>query len=155
MPPRYQRPHARSLAPASGRRARLVFAAMTAATPYELSRKFARAINESDLTGALALWGEGSVIITAAGESVGGIDAIAGVLGALIDSGTTVEIDVTSVHEAGGVALATGSLTMRAPDGATLRSSSVVVYARDHDGSWQVAIDAPWGLPQNGSRPAG
>ncbi len=77
-----------------------------------------------------------------------------GPLGALIDSGATVTIEVASMYQAGKVAIATGSLTLLAPDGTSHTSSSVVVYERSNEG-WRLAIDAPWGLPSaNGNAPA-
>ena len=52
---------------------------------------------------------------------------------------------VATLHQAGDVAIASGTLTLTSPDGFTQSSSSVVVYTREQDG-WRIAVDAPWGL---------
>jgi uncharacterized protein (TIGR02246 family) len=121
---------------------------MGSASPEELSAAFAAAINAGDVRAALELWSEDAAIVSPGGQTVRGRAAIEGVLHALIGNGTTVEIDVFQLISAGDAAIATGELRMRLPGHAEVQSTtSVVVYARAPDGSWQVAIDAPWGLP--------
>ena len=120
---------------------------MSERDPHAIPGRFEAAINAGDLDAALALWGERSVILTPQGERVDGREAISAVLGALIASGTRVTIDLRGVYEAGDVALAQGQVTMRASDGTTTRSDACAVYARNGDGGWQLALDAPWGLP--------
>jgi uncharacterized protein (TIGR02246 family) len=119
---------------------------MSAATPDELPVRFAAAINGRDLAGALELWSERAQLLTAHGETLDGRQAIAPVLGALIESGTTIEITTTSLHRAGDVAIAAGALTMTAADGHPICTEALAVYARTPAGTWQIAIDAPWGL---------
>ena len=69
------------------------------------------------------------------------------------------QVAVTNLYEAGGIALATGSLTLSGEghDGPyEQRSDSTVVYARGADGLWRIALDAPWGLPgRAGAAPHG
>jgi uncharacterized protein (TIGR02246 family) len=120
---------------------------VSASSPHEVSYQFADAINRGDLHAALALWAPGAAIVAADGGSVQGSEAIASVLGALIEHRTAVTIEVGSVYEAGAAAVATGTLTMTALDGSSQRSRAVVVYERAPDGGWRLAIDAPWGLP--------
>jgi uncharacterized protein (TIGR02246 family) len=121
---------------------------MAAASPEEVSDAFAAAINAGDVPAALELWSEDAAIVGPDGQTVRGRPAIASVLQALIGNGTTVEIEVSQLIATEDAAIATGELRMRAPGHEEVQSAtSVVVYARAPDGSWRVAIDAPWGLP--------
>jgi uncharacterized protein (TIGR02246 family) len=123
---------------------------MAAATPHELARSFADAIARRDLDAALEMWGEDAAIVAADGSAIEGREAIADVLSALMANGTRVQVAVASPYEAGGIALASGSLTLSGDghDGPyEQRSESTVVYARGADGLWRIALDAPWGLP--------
>jgi len=123
---------------------------MAASTPQELAASFAAAITARDVGAALAMWSEDAAIVGPDGSLVEGRSAIGEVLHALISNGTRVRAEVSNLYESGGVALATGSLTLSGDghDGPyEQRSSSVVVYARGEDGLWRIAIDAPWGLP--------
>ncbi|HXB15440.1 MAG TPA: DUF4440 domain-containing protein [Solirubrobacteraceae bacterium] len=133
---------------------------MAAATPQELATSFAAAISARDVEAALEMWSEDAAIVAADGSLVQGRAAIAAVLEALVGNGTQVEAEVTGLYEAGGVALATGSLTLIGDghDGSyEHRSASVVVYVRGGDGLWRIGLDAPWGLPGEGTgaAPAG
>jgi len=116
-----------------------------AGSPRELSAAFAEAVNRRDLAGAAELWAQDAVIVGAGGEAISGPGAVPGVLRALMDSGVVVEAHVATLHQAGDVAIASGTLTLTSPDGFKQISSSVVVYRREEDG-WRIALDAPWGL---------
>jgi ketosteroid isomerase-like protein len=127
-----------------------MFPPMAAATPQELARAFAAALGRRDLDAALEMWGENAAIVAADGSTIQGRAAIAEVLKTLVTNGTRVQVAVTNLYEAGGIALATGSLTLSGDghDGPyEQRSDSTVVYARSADGLWRIALDAPWGLP--------
>ncbi len=114
--------------------------------PVEL----AAAINAGALDAAAELWGEEAVIVGPDGGSVSGRTNIRGVLAALIEAGTRMEIELSSLREAGDVALATGTLTLLPQDGQPLSYASIVVYERSADDRWRVAIDAPAGMPRSG-----
>lgn len=88
--------------------------------------------------------------MAADGSSLSGRDAIAGALAQLVDSGAGFEIELGSLFIAGEVAVATGTLTLRGPGDPPeeLRSQATVIYRREPDGRWLIAIDAPWGLPR-------
>jgi uncharacterized protein (TIGR02246 family) len=114
-------------------------------TARELSAAFAQAVNRGDLPAARDLWRQDAVLVSATGEAIQGRAAVAAALQAQIDSTVRVAVALDTLHEAGDVAIASGTLTLTAPDGFTQRSSSVVVYRRGDDG-WRIAVDAPWGL---------
>jgi len=125
-------------------------AAVAAETPKELSSAFAAAMARGDVDAALAMWADDAVILAADGAAVRGRENIRAALAALVDHGTSVEIELGRLHRAGDVAVATGSLTLSGAgvDGPfEQRSESTVVYARGADGLWRIALDAPWGLP--------
>lgn len=104
-----------------------------------------------DLPAALEHWLEDAVMVPADGHPVHGRDAVAGALRALIDNRVVIDIALRRVLAAGDVAVGVGTLTLSGSnaDGAPFEQSSesVVIYARQPDGSWRLAIDAPWGLP--------
>jgi len=124
---------------------------MRPTSPEALAEAFAAAIGARDVSAALDLWIEDAAIIQPDGHVVRGRPAIGGALEALVGNGVNVEIEVAGVFATSAVALVTGTLTLSGADAGgrpfTQRSQSVVVYARDADGGWRVAIDAPWGLP--------
>jgi uncharacterized protein (TIGR02246 family) len=155
IPSRYQR---RPPGRASRRRSRqtLPIAAETAPlaaddSPHAIAVRFAAAINNGDVAAALELWLEDASLVQADGTTIQGREAIAPVLQALIDNRIAFQVELARVFLAGDLALCTGTLTMsgRNGHGEEFRqaSSSVVVYARDRDGRWRIAVDAPWGLP--------
>ncbi len=127
---------------------------MPTATPADLLAAFLAAVNARDLDAAVELWREDAVIVQPDGRPLRGRQAVAEALRALIESSVELQTEVASIVEAGDIALVSGTLTLSvqngdAPDGRfTSRSSSVVVYKREPDG-WRIALDAPWGLPQN------
>lgn len=125
---------------------------MPPSSPEALSEAFRCAINAGDVPAALELWLEDAAIVQADGQLLRGRDAIGEALRALVENGVRVELDVARVFSAADLAIAVGSLTLSGT-GATgepfeQRSRSVVVSRRDADGSWRLAIDAPWGLPE-------
>jgi uncharacterized protein (TIGR02246 family) len=128
-----------------------IFPSVPASSPEAVSAAFAAAINSRDLDAALELWVADAAIIRPDGDCTRGREAIAPALQALVDHDVTLQIDVANMFAAGEVAIATGTFTLRGTgaDGHAFaeRSSSVVVYARTANG-WQIAIDAPWGLPR-------
>jgi uncharacterized protein (TIGR02246 family) len=119
----------------------------------KLVGKLADAINSGDLAAALALWEPEACIVGRDGSSLAGRDAVAAVLGSMIEHGTRFDAEVLDVYAAGDLAVVTGNLTLTAADGTIQRSRSLVVHRRGPDGEWRIALDAPWGLPE-GDAPA-
>ena len=126
--------------------------AMAPDSPQAVSAAFAAAMQARDVPGAMALWLEDALMVQADGATVQGRETIEAALRALIDNDIAVDIQLARVFATGDVALGVGTLTMRGADrdgqAFTQRSQSVIVYARAPDGSWRLALDAPWGLPE-------
>jgi ketosteroid isomerase-like protein len=85
---------------------------MAAPSPDEAARTFVAALNSSDLDTALAQWSEDAVLLPAgAGSSpVEGKPAIRGVLAALIEAATEMQIVTSRTYIAGQSAVRTGRL---------------------------------------------
>ncbi len=119
-------------------------------TPEALAEALAAAVRAGDVRAAADLWLEDAVMIQPDGQSVRGKDTIAAALQTLVDSGVSMQIDVSSVFTAGDAATVLGTLTLSGTNGNgesfSEIANSVVVYARG-PGGWRIAIDAPWGLP--------
>ncbi len=125
---------------------------MSARSPEQLSAEFAAAIEARDVPAALALWSEDAALIQADGNAIRGRAAIEPALRALVDNGVRLGIRLSRAFEAGDVAIGSGTLTISGLDerGRPFEhvSQSLVVYRRGVDGTWRIALDAPWGLPR-------
>ena len=125
---------------------------MTPDSPEAVSAAFAAAMHARDVPGAMALWLDDALMIQPDGASVQGRETIEAALRALIENDVAIDIQLARVFATGDVAVGVGTLTMSGADGDgqtfAQRSQSVVVYARSPDGSWRLALDAPWGLPE-------
>jgi uncharacterized protein (TIGR02246 family) len=124
---------------------------MQPTSPRALAEAFAAAIEARDVSAAAELWIEDAAIVQPDGQVVRGREAIRGALGALVENGVDVGVEVASVFATSEVALVTGTLTLKRVDAKgrpfAQQSRSVVIYSKGSDGYWRVAIDAPWGLP--------
>jgi ketosteroid isomerase-like protein len=127
---------------------------MAAASPDETARVFVAALNSRDLETALAQWSEDAVLLPAGpeGSPVEGKRAIRGVLEALIETATELQIVTSHTYVAGQSAVRAGRLRLiiKRADGpqstSELDTDFLTVYAKSVDG-WRIVFDAPAGLP--------
>jgi ketosteroid isomerase-like protein len=110
-------------------------------TPAQTSLRFAQAINEGDLAGALACWSPDAVIVSETVEEARGHQALRERFGQLIDTGARVEIVVSDEICTELAATANTQMTLTLPGGSDpLRLKGAVVYVPGVDG-WQILID--------------
>jgi ketosteroid isomerase-like protein len=118
------------------------------AGPDNALASFTGALSGGDLHGAAACFTREGCLITPDGTAVHGRSDIAGVLRQLIASRTEIEIDRLVVRGAGDVALASGHVTMRSdgPEGTRfVRACDPMMVIHRIDGTWKLAVIAPWG----------
>lgn len=129
---------------------------MSIDSPAEASEAFVAAINDGDLSGALALYREDVVLLAPDGQCARGAKAIEGLLAGLLAMQVQMQTRIERVIEVGDLAIATETWTMRlhAPAGETQDENgevaehsgrSIVLFTKGEDG-WRLLIDAPWGL---------
>jgi uncharacterized protein (TIGR02246 family) len=118
-------------------------------SPADVSQAFVTAISEGDLPGALSLFREDAVMVAPDGQSARGAHAIEQLLAGLVSMQIDMDTRIDHLVEAGDVAIASESWTMRlrGPDGtpSEQRGQSLVVFGHDQRG-WRLKVDAPWGL---------
>jgi ketosteroid isomerase-like protein len=108
---------------------------------------FAEALSAGDLRAASACFTRAGCMITPDGTAVHGRAEITALLAQLIARRTEVSIEQLVVRQAGDVALAGGRLTLRSagPEGTPVEQScGPSVTLRLIEGSWKIAILAPW-----------
>jgi len=118
------------------------------ATPEGVIKWFADCLNRGDVEAALELYEPGAAFVVEPGISVRGSDQIREALNGFAALGPRLTGEIAGVREAGDVALVLNrwSLTGEGPDGPVEMSGlSADVLRRQHDGSWRVVIDDPWG----------
>jgi uncharacterized protein (TIGR02246 family) len=111
---------------------------------------FTAALSGGDLHGAAACFTREGCLITPDGTAVHGRSEIARVLAQMIDRRTEIEIDRVVVRRAGDVALASGHVTMRSDgpeDTRFIQACDPMMVIRKVEGTWKLAVIAPWGSP--------
>jgi len=118
-------------------------------TPEQLLESIVDGINSGNLEGLLTLYEDQAAFAAQPGALAHGLEGIRGALAGFIAMKGTLDLKVTRVLEASGLALVTGVWTFdgTGPDGqpVTLTGQSADVLRRQPDGSWRFVIDNPWG----------
>jgi uncharacterized protein (TIGR02246 family) len=113
-------------------------------TPTAVSEAFVAAVNNGDLTGALALYRDDAVMLAPDGSQARGAKAISELLAGVITMQVQMTTRIETLVETGDIAIAAEKWTMRlhAPDGTTSDQSgqSIVLFTREHAG-WRFLLD--------------
>jgi uncharacterized protein (TIGR02246 family) len=118
-------------------------------TPEQVLASIVEGINTGNLDALMTLYEAKAAFATRPGSLAHGLQGIRGGLAGFIAMKGTLDLNVTRVLEADGVALVIGvwSFAGTGPDGqsVTLTAQNADVLRRQTDGSWRFVIDNPWG----------
>ena len=118
-------------------------------TPEQVLASIVDGINTGNLDGLLMLYESDAAFATQPGSLARGLSGVRESLAAFTAMKGTLDLEVTRVLEAGGLALVAGvwSFAGTGPDGqpVKLTGHNADVLRRQSDGSWRFVIDNPWG----------
>jgi ketosteroid isomerase-like protein len=119
------------------------------ATPEQVLASIVDGINTGNLDALMTLYESQAAFATQPGSLAYGLSGIHDGLAGFIAMKGTLDLHVTRVLEAGGLALVAGawSFAGTGPDGqpVSLSGHNADVLRRQSDGSWRFVIDNPWG----------
>ena len=122
---------------------------MSTETPEQLLKSVVDGINAGNIDALMSLYEPDAAFASQPGSLAHGPAGVRGSLAAFLAMKGTLDLKVTRVLEAGGLAFVAGvwSFTGTGPDGQpmTLTGRNGDVLRRQSDGSWRFVIDNPWG----------
>jgi uncharacterized protein (TIGR02246 family) len=122
---------------------------MIGKTPEEVLKSIVDGINTGNLDALMTLYEPDAAFAAQPGNLANGLAGVREALNGFIAMKGKLDLKVTRVLEAGGLALVIGvwSFNGIGPDGqpVKLASKSADVLRRQADGSWRFVIDNPWG----------
>jgi uncharacterized protein (TIGR02246 family) len=122
---------------------------MTQGTPEQVLRSIVDGINSGNLDALMTLYEDQAAFAAQPGTLAHGPQGIRENLAGFIAMNGSLDLNVTRVLEANGVALVVGewSYVGTGPDGQPVRltAQNADVLRRQSDGSWRFVIDNPWG----------
>ena len=122
---------------------------MSGATPEQVLQAIVDGINTGNIDALMTLYESEAAFAPQPGSLAHGPSGIRDSLGAFIAMKGTLDLKVTRVLEAGGLAFVAGvwSFNGTGSDGkpVTLTGRNGDVLRRQADGSWRFVIDNPWG----------
>ena len=120
------------------------------AKPIDSVAKLVQAINEADLTAAVALYEPNAVLVVRPGQLARGTAEIRDALAGFVALKATLRSEAQQVLEADNVALYVGRWSLHGTDPAgqavILADESTDILRRQRDGRWLVVLDNPWGV---------
>ena len=118
-------------------------------TPHQLLQAVVDGINTNNLDALMALYEPEAAFAAQPGSLAHGVDGVRQSITAFLSMKGKLDLNVTRVLEAGGLAFVAGVWTFNGtgPDGSpvTLTGRNGDVLRRQADGSWKFVIDNPWG----------
>lgn len=118
-------------------------------TPEHVLRSIVDGINSGNLDALMDLYEPQAAFAAQPGSLAHGLQGIRDGLAGFIAMKGTLDLNVTRVLEANGLALVIGewSFTGTGPDGqpVKLTAQNADVLRRQSDGTWRFVIDNPWG----------
>ena len=118
-------------------------------TPEQVLASVVHGINTGNLDALMTLYESRAAFATQPGNLAHGLSGVREGLSGFIAMKGTLDLKVTRVLEAGGLALVIGvwSFVGAGPDGepVKLTGQSADVLRAQADGSWRFVIDNPWG----------
>jgi uncharacterized protein (TIGR02246 family) len=124
-------------------------AASRCGTPEQVLRSIVEGINSGNLEALMSLYEPQAAFARQPGNLAHGLPGIREGLAGFIAMKGTLDLEVTRVLEANGLALVIGvwSFAGTGPDGEPVRleARNADVLRRQPDGTWRFVIDNPWG----------
>ncbi len=122
---------------------------MPTGTPEQVLKSIVEGINAGDMDALMTLYAPEAAFAAQPGSLKHGLSGVRESLTGFVAMKGTLDLKVTRVLEAGGLALVAGvwSFTGTGPDGepVKLAGHNADVLRRQEDGSWRFVIDNPWG----------
>jgi uncharacterized protein (TIGR02246 family) len=122
---------------------------MSRETPEQVLTSIVDGINSGNLDALMSLYEPDAAFAPQPGSLAHGVTGVRESLAAFVAMKGTLDLKVTRVLEAGGLAFVAGvwSFSGTGPDGTpvTLTGRNGDVLRRQDDGSWRFVIDNPWG----------
>ena len=122
---------------------------MSRATPEQVLQSIVVGINTGNLDALMTLYEADAAFVAQPGSLAHGHRGVRESLAGFLAMKGTLDLEVTRVLEAGGLALVAGtwSFTGTGADGnaVTLTGKNADVLRQQADGSWRFVIDNPWG----------
>jgi uncharacterized protein (TIGR02246 family) len=115
-------------------------------TPEVVHERFAQYLKDQDLDGLGSLFDEDAMFVPGPGQKpVYGREGIKEALKVYLDSPSTIEVEATSVHQNGVLAMVQASWRITGESG-TVEGKALEVMKRTSEGDWVYIIDNPYGV---------
>ncbi|WP_137723358.1 YybH family protein [Prescottella subtropica] len=114
-----------------------------ATTPAQLAELFTAYFNGRDLDALVGLYESTALFCPSPGETDHGTDAIRRSLGAMMDVGATITLELRRIHEIGDVAVLSNDAVVTV-DGRPAPTMTTEVVRRQSDGTWRYVLDDPF-----------